>query len=314
MKQQSSFFPTFLKGLVALAAIINLIVLFLFPDALSERLRDVSLSGNSSEESQASIENVSVNSSNDIEASEATAQPLTYSIVMEQEAFTYDGTGDIDLLDGVSLLSSDGDILDTPIFVSIRTGDTLSQKILLYSADTDLGQITASRNLQLENYYGPSIQLPSSLPDLEETQLDTLLSYMPTDGSFRADDGYGNDITQAVTTTYNMDAENPSIAHCVFTVVNRFNDSASAAADINVIRRPVLTLTTSEVIVEQYSTFHPFSYVASAVDVDGSSVMNHIDIQGNVDTSVPGEYNLTYIIYAPSGNLSAPQTLKVIVQ
>lgn len=318
MNHQTSFFLTFLKGLIALIAIVNLIILFLFPDALSERILEFSIaeiiSGNSSNESQTATEDVSSTSMENTETSSSTKQPLEYSIIMEEESFTYDGTGELNLLDGVSLISSDGNTSNATIFVSIRTGDTLSQKILLYSADTELGQITASRMLQLENYYGPSIQLPDSFSSLEQDQLDTLLTYMPTDGSFWADDGYGNDITDAVTVSYTMDEESPWIAHCVFTVVNRFNDSASAAADINVIRRPVLTLTTNEVTVAQNSTFYPFSYIASAVDVDGSSLMNHIDVQGSVDTSIPGEYTLIYTIYPPSGNLSTPQTLKVIVQ
>ncbi|MGN0299326.1 MAG: immunoglobulin-like domain-containing protein [Lachnospiraceae bacterium] len=325
MKHQKLF--SFLKVVIALAAVLNLLALFLFPDILSERISAFSLSSPSetssteetsestisSDESTAS-EKSSVADSEDISTEDMTTQVSQYSIVIEKQALTYDGVGELNLLDGVYLSSSDGTIPNSTIFASIRTGDTLSKKIVDYSADTDQGQIHASCDLLLENYNGPSLQLPETFPTLDASQLDTLLASITASGSLRADDGYGNDITHAVTAAYNIDESNPAVAHYIFTVVNQFNDSFSATADVDLIQRPILTLTTDHAVVAQHSNFRPFSYIANAVDVDGTSLMEHVAIQGSVDTSVPGEYILTYTIYAPSGNLSAPKTLTVTVQ
>lgn len=199
-----------LKVLISILAIGNLTVIFF-------------LSCFYSVPEQESIQTVSAEKQDEIP---------DYSICLDTDTLTYDGTGDLDLMSGVCLLSPEGPVSGSKIFVSIQTGASLMKKEIRYSADTKDGRVYASRTLNLENYSGPLLRIPTSFPEMEESELDNILSIMPGDGSFYADDGYGHDITNSVTVRYIRDEDHPYIVHCTFTVTNMFNDSVSEKADI----------------------------------------------------------------------------------
>ena len=61
---------------------------------------------------------------------------------------TYDGTGEIDLLSGVSLNGITGQPLHDLVFTKIQNGSHTSEKIIIYSADTENGKATARRTPQ----------------------------------------------------------------------------------------------------------------------------------------------------------------------
>lgn len=287
-----------LKLFVVVLAAGNLIALFLFDYKLPDFLKFP--------KEEASQESAS---------SEQYDTDSGYSIQVDSDPLTYDGTAPLDLMSGVSLVSPDGSSSDGEIFAHIKTGDSVSQKIIEYTADTDSGQITASRTLELLNYNGPSIRLPDPLPQVEDEQLDSILTLMPSDETFYADDGYGNDITKAVTASYTVDENDASIVHYIFTVTNSYNDTVSSAADLSLTRtKPVIALKESAVTIPLNSGFDALSYVSVAEDVDGSSLFTRIQIQGQVNTAEAGEYILTYFVTSQSGESSAPKELKVTVQ
>lgn len=246
---------------------------------------------------------------------EDSAEDIQYSIQLDTETLTYDGSTELNLLDGVSLVSSEGEVSDIDIFAHIKTGDSLSTKIIEYSADTEKGQITASRTLELSNYNGPSITLPESLPQLEEDELDSMLSSISDYEDFYADDGYGNDITSAVSVSYTRDEDDPNRICYTFTVTNTFNDTVSEEAYLTISgSRPVITLKQSTVTISVGSTFNALNYVENAVDVDGSSLFHRIHIVGSVDADTVGTYTLTYSVTTTEGNSSLPKELTVIVE
>lgn len=300
MKSNPPLYLQILKYLIAVIAVINLVVLFLFPSGLPFLINmdDFDAFGSVAAEGSSSPD----------------AEMPQYTIALESDTITYDGSGELDLLDGVSLIGPDGKAINQTIFVHIKTGDTISQKIIEYTADTEDGQVSTTRGLELSDYSGPSLQLPEELPTIEDNELDSILDTLLADDDFYADDGYGNDITQSVAASYTRDEDDPYLAHYVFTVENSFNDSTAASADISITPRPIITLTDSVITVPLNASFSELSYVASAVDTDGSSLMRNIIIDGDVDTSVPGEYTLTYILHSPSGVFSNPAELKVIVE
>ena len=218
MKKNKSIFFRIFKFLVVAAALINLAALFLFDYKIPDFLTP-------SKESSVQEKEVS-----------SVEEPSgEYSIEMLSDSFSYDGTGTLDLLNGVTLKGPEGTVSNAKIFAHIKTGDSLSRKIVEYTADTPQGQVSASRNLKLDNYKGPSITLPSVLPQIEANQLDSILTAMPSDGSFRADDGYGNDITGSVKASYTADPDDASLIHYVFTITNSYNDSVSVAADLKMV-------------------------------------------------------------------------------
>ena len=175
-------------GGFCIAALVNLAALFLFqyelPSFLTPKHKDTQ---NSAESETDSAE------------PEPTQEELAYEFSFEPDSITYDGSTELDLLSGVTLTDSNGTAVDTLIFTNIRTADAITSKTIEYFAETDAGRVSATRGLQLVNYNGPSITLPETLPEIEESMLNSVLSVMPTDGSFRADDGFGNDITSSIT-------------------------------------------------------------------------------------------------------------------
>lgn len=237
-----------------------------------------------------------------------------YSITFETEEISYDGTGELDLMNGVIVSGPEGIIENASIFANIITADALDQKQVTYTLDTADGQITATRKLILTNYTGPTLTLPEAMPEAAEEDLDTYLSLMPTDGSFSAKDGYGKDITAQVSSNYTIDPENPSVVHLVFTVTNMFNDKVSVPYDLTIDSdRPILVLKQSSVTISKGSSFQPLDYVERAESQAGQDLLNTISVEGVVDTNTPGKYVITYEIN-DNQTKSIPQKLEVVVE
>lgn len=298
MKFIKTFFIYLFKFLVVMLAVGNLVELFIFDYKIPDFLRPA-LSEFYPEQIPTQVEEV----------------PTKPMFQFTSDTLTYDGTSTLDLLDGVSLIKSDGVVSNLDIFVHIKTGSSLTQKIIEYTADTSQGQVSAERKLELKNYSGPKLKLPDSLPEITEEQLDTILSLMPTDGSFYADDGYGKDITNAVTTEHTVDLNDPSTIHYVFSITNSFNDTVSVSADLTLQRtRPVILLSNDFITIERNTEFNPLEYIILAEDIDGTSLLQKVKIDGELNLRVPGQYTLTYTVTSDDKITSLPQTLTVVIQ
>lgn len=301
MKQKKNIFKLF-KAAVVVLALCNLIALFVFqyelpgiPAAAPKETSDIP---------------------EDVGAAESASEETAYSFAFDEDPLVYDGTSRLDLLDGVSIISPDGpSTADAKIFAHIKTGTSVSKKIIEYSADTADGRISAQRNLELTGYKGPSIKCPDSLPQMETSQLDSVLALLPSDGSFSADDGFGNDITASVKASWERDASDSNLIHFTFSVTNSFNDTVSAQRDFTLIRtKPIIALSESAVTIDLNSAFNALNYVTAAEDVDGTSLFQTILINGTVNTQEAGEYVLTYTASSPSGAVSDPAELIVTVK
>lgn len=293
--------PSFsqIKAAICILALINLAALFIFNYELPSFLTD----------------KADTDKSSDVSTEKSPAEEAGYAFSFEPESLTYDGSTELDLLSGVTLTGPDGTALDAEIFARISTGSSISEKVIEYSADTDAGQLTASRDLKLVNYNGPAIILPDPLPEIDETMLDSISSAMPSDGTFRAEDGYGNDITSSITFSYTRDETDPTKVHYTFTITNMFNDSATVEAAFTIANpKPVITLTENAVTIKKNSAFSPSSYIASAVDVDGSSILHKVTIEGKVNTWKVGTYTLVYSVTGGDGSSSIPKELVITVE
>ncbi|MCI5530450.1 MAG: DUF5011 domain-containing protein [Blautia sp.] len=298
MKKRKPVIIGILKFLIVAAALANLAALFFFDYKIPDFGKSLKTSSVREEEK------IPQDPSSD-----------GYAIQVDSDSLTYDGTGTLDLLKGVSLTGPEGIVSDAEIFAHIKTGDSLKKKVIEYTADTEQGQVTASRSLILSRYSGPSIQLPDTLPQIGDDQLDSIMDVMPSDGSFHADDGYGNDITSSVKASYTADSSDSSVVHVIFTVTNSYNDTVSEAADLHMIHtKPFVILNESAVTVPLNSGFDPMSYVVFAEDVDGTSLISNLQVQGTVNTAAAGDYALTYQVTSSNGTVSDPKILKVTVQ
>lgn len=300
MKSKKNPVFSICKFLITILALANLAALFLF----EYKLPDFFHFKNSEEDQEVPV-TISVSEVNSSD----------YTIVFNSDLLIFDGTSELDLLEGVSLISPDGQPADNEIFAHITTGASLDQKIVEYSADTESGSVCASRGLRLENYSGPSITLPGTLPEIDESQTNSIIDYMPDDGSFFANDGYGNDITRAVSVSHAYDEDNPTLIHYTFTVTNLFNDTVSVQADVSLgAAGPFITLKESEVTIARGSSFQPLVYVENAADADGNSLFDRINIEGTVDSNTPGTYILIFSVTTADGKSSPSKELKITVE
>ena len=290
--KKASIFKTAIVGL----AIINLIALFVFEYEVPEILRFWDKK-----------DEVVMNESDDSDES-------AYSITFDSEELVYDGTAELNLMSGVTVNGPEGTVTDLEVFANIVTADSLNEKEVVYSIDAPDGQVTASRKLTLVNYTGPSLVLPETMPEVEEADLATYVTLMPTDGTFAAKDGYGKDITAQVSADYTIDAANPTVVHFVFSVINMFNDKVSVPYDLTIdSNRPILVLKQSSVTVAKGGSFQPLDYIEKAETQSGADLLHTVAIEGSVDMNTPGKYSITYTV-EDNGIKSVPQKLEVVVE
>lgn len=237
-----------------------------------------------------------------------------YQITFAENEISYDGTEKLELMEDVTVIGPEGVIENPKLFANIVTAEALNEKKVTYTLDTDDGQITATRMLILKNYTGPTLKLPENMPEAEESELDSYLSLIPADDSFKALDGYGNDITSQVSASYTIEPSDPRIVHFVFSVTNMFNDKAAAAYDLSIeSQRPILVLSQYSVSISKGESFQPMDYIKQAESQEGTDLYHTIVIEGSVDVNTPGKYSLTYTI-EDKGVESIPQKLNVIVE
>lgn len=309
MNKTRKFFASLLKGVIALLALGNLVLLFVFDYripgfSLPDRFTS-STPAPSSEQPSTSVETESSGSS-------------ALKIVVPSEALSYDGTDELDLAKGVSVQDASGaERKDIKLFSTIKAGNARNEKVIEYSATDENGnRITAERKLTLgSNYAGPSIHVEEDLPNLSEEELPNLVSKLIEDNLISADDGFGQDITSAVTSTVKSEEDESGDCAVTLQVVNMLNDSYSA--DVTIHTRtsgPVLKLTTDAVTLNVGDTFSFYEYIAAAQDENGNDLYGNIRMDGSVDTSTPGDYVLEFYCVDDQGNVSPKKKLTVTVQ
>lgn len=79
---------------------------------------------------------------------------------------------------------------------------------------------------------------------------------------------------------------------------------------------PVLTFVSEEVEIKTGSKFDVVAQVADITDNkdDRYRLFRNIQVHGDYNTNVPGEYSLEYIVTDSDGNQSIPKILKLIVK
>lgn len=127
----------YIKVMISVLSIVNLIALFQFEYQIPKIPRLPFLP-----QEEEDIE----------ETSTEQAEEPTWEFQFETDTLVYDGTTELNLLEGVTLVNEEGKVSDAEIFVRMTTAENLSSKVIEYSADTENGRVTGTRNLQLVNY------------------------------------------------------------------------------------------------------------------------------------------------------------------
>lgn len=230
------------------------------------------------------------------------------------EILVYDGTSELDLMQGVLVTDEDGNDRTSDARAVLQNTEQLNQKMIYYSLNGYSEKLTdQGRMLLLENYTGPTIQVDSEV-QLTVTQLGNLPGVLAERKQLEADNGYGKEITGQVSWYREKTAEGEY--SIFFTVSNEFGDVASAQcrAYIDGVKDDiVLTLRQEQVSISQNEPFVPLDWVLEAEDANGENLIDGVEVEGTVNSSVPGNYTITYRLTSLDGRQCATRNLSVKV-
>lgn len=238
----------------------------------------------------------------------------TLSIQWQPDTLVYDGTGTLNLMEGVFVTDEDGNDRTADTRGVLQGTDVQNKKLIYYTVTgngqrlTDLGRV-----LVLENYMGPVLQVKSEL-HLVADQLDNLPAVLAQQESLRAENGYGVDLTRQVSWYREKVGEGEYLIS--FTVINEFYDTAtvqSRAYVSGVTDDIVLTLQEDQIVLSQRDVFSPDAWVLCAQDADGADLTSRVKVEGTVNPSVPGTYTLRYVLTSEDERQRAVKELRVLV-
>lgn len=250
--------------------------------------------------------------------------PHDYGPVIEEQAsseaqgdisfmsdeIVFDGTGVLDLMTGVFVDDGNGNDITSKATAVITAEGTTNRKIVSYSCIDAYGNtLTARRTLVMENYVGPSIELRQSLT-LDAERLGNLITYLQSENLLVAYDGYGKNITQKVS----CQREKLSDGNYKFTfrVANDYGDEKAVSVNATIIGNandPDFELYSDAVSISKDSVFEPIKYVVSQTANVGRIIANE-----SVDTTVPGEYKVTYTAYSTDNTAKTTKVMIVTVK
>ena len=230
------------------------------------------------------------------------------------EILVYDGTSELDIMQGVLVTDEDGNDRTSDTRAVLQNTEQLNQKMIYYSLNGYSEKLTdQGRMLLLENYTGPTIQVDSEV-QLTVTQLGNLPGVLAERKQLEADNGYGKEITGQVSWYREKTAEGEY--SIFFTVSNEFGDVATAQyrAYIDGVKDDiVLTLRQEQISIFQDEPFVPLDWVLEAEDANGENLIDGVEVEGTVNSSVPGNYTITYRLTSLDGRQCATRNLSVKV-
>lgn len=246
---------------------------------------------------------------------EKETKKVTATIEFDSEELVFDGSGKLNLLEGVVATDSDGKTATDRVEAFITSDGTTSRKTIRYTlSDTSGRIISKKRTLVMKNYEGPSLFVKDMLT-LSSDDLKNLINILKDSGYLKAEDGYGRDITSSVRCI--REKKDNGLYTMEFSVVNVYEDfkkvSVTASIEGNVTD-PEIMLSETEIQLKKNSYFDALKYVAFSTDGASDYVSDKIEIDSSVDTSKPGDYRVVYRLYSADKTAVTTKVLKVTVE
>ena len=304
---------TFLKLIVALAALANLAALFVFEYHFPESWH---LPFGLSREAEPETELLALQFPEETE--EETPAGSGIRLEVPAAPVNYNGNGSLDLMSNVYVVNADGtSAKDAQVFTTISEGSSRREKVVTYTAKmADGEEITATRMLNLgTRYTGPSISVVDTLPYCAEGEAEGYAKKLAEEGVIRADDGFGNDITGQVSSSLKKYDASREEATVTLTVTNSFDDTYNT--DVNVPMNAtgiVFTLTTDRASVAYGETFSSLPYVDQCYDAEGNDLIDNVVREGDVDSYTPGTYECDVYCTNAEGEKSIVRHMTVTVE
>lgn len=319
------FLFTLFKLIIGAAAVANLAALFLFEYDLPASWKLPAFPFGSFRETEVTVERTTEaegpQEENEGDQQEPSAGEETAGSSMRIEVpsspINYNGSGELDLMTGVYVLNADGTAATgVKVTTDISEGTSRREKTITYSAETPDGtELTATRNLYLgSRYTGPSISILKELPYCLEGEAEAYAQKLTEEEFISAENGFNADITDQVTSTlksYNAGREEATIT---LAVTNEFKDTFTTDVSISMNATGViLKLTDDHVTLNVGDYFSSWNYLKECHDAEGNDLTERVQRDGEVNTSVPGEYTCEVYCSDENGVMSKRQTLVVTV-
>ena len=235
----------------------------------------------------------------------------TVRLEFENEALHYDGTGALNLMEGVHAVDADGGDVTDLVTAVVSAGDNITEKRIRYSVFSGDGEETVGyRQLILENYMGPTIETADTL-SLEAEELADPAVHLSESGQMTVQDGFGKDAADQVTWIREKTA--PGTYDITFTYVNQFSDTAERTVPVSLNGETedlTITLLTDEAEIPLGTEFDPEDYLEIS-DPTGSA--SSVQVTGEVDTEREGRYSVYYTVISSDRTQRAGVLLKVEV-
>lgn len=231
----------------------------------------------------------------------------------EPEELVYDGSGELDLMQGVSAFSEEGEDLTDKV-TAVLTGDgNETNKIIRYSVfDKNGKETTKRRDLKLVGYSGPSIQVNDHL-QLKAENMNDLTTYLKESGLLRGEDGFGKDTTEEV--TWMREKVSQGKYKITFSYTNAYQDSVEKTVNADVdgaLEDLTVTLKADDIQLAVGSEFIAEDYIETIVDPSGAG--SRVSVTSSVDTLHAGTYEVTYTVISTDNIQKVTQVLKVTVK
>ena len=215
------------------------------------------------------------------------------------------------LLAGITATDAqDGDLTDRVLVSGVsRLIDDSTAKVSYVVFDSDDNMATLTRYVRYTDYRLPRFSLDEPLiynAGEEIRLLDRL----------HAQDVIDGDITGAIRVTYTDTSSDPGTRSLNVQVTNSMGDTAWLTLPViireNLDEQISVSLYSYLVYLEQGSRFSPSGYLEGA-SLNGATISrDNVTISGEVDTAVPGTYNVEYTcVY---GSRSGTAILTVVVE
>lgn len=234
------------------------------------------------------------------------------SITFEPEVLTYDGSGELDLMEGVLAEDGEGrDVTDQVQAILTAEGTGTEKKIRYSVFDEEGRETTEVRTLEMRNYNGPSLFVEDPL-EISAEDLNGLAEILQQRGQLSADDGFSRSVPEAVTWVRQKTGE--GIYEITFTLRNAYLDEAAVTVSARItgdVQDITLELSQTEITIGTGEEFYPLDYVTDASDPSYGDLMSGIQVANSVDVTQPGRYTVVYTVTSADGTQKAEAVLYV---
>lgn len=247
-------------------------------------------------------------------AGEEKEEKQTVRLIFQSKELVYDGSGALDLMEGVTAKDDRGNDLTDRVDALITAEGGIGRKKIRYTVFSSEGEkATGERTLVLEDYQGPKIEAASPL-DLQAEDLPDLIPLLKERGQLRGTDGFGMDITDQV--AWQRRKLSKGVYEITFSLDNAYLDHAQETVQARIsgeVQDLTLALREDRIEIPAGSEFYPLDYLKEAQDPSFGSIADRVQVSSTVNTAKPGNYTAVYALTSVDGTQRAEAVLEVTV-